>query len=101
MKTGELWCPSACQCWCAGAGVAVLLQVVAGKGKYISYALDTKGPEIRTAMLKDGKDIMLTKGAAGPADISRAGRHSFTHWMPLAPPSCRWYAGGLAGGMLL
>lgn len=38
------------------------LQVAASKGSYISYALDTKGPEIRTAMLKEGKDIMLNEG---------------------------------------
>ncbi len=27
--------------------------------KRIAYLLDTKGPEVRTAMLKDGKDIKL------------------------------------------
>jgi pyruvate kinase len=41
----------------------LLLQVAATKGKLLSYALDTKGPEIRTAMLKGGQDIMLNKGA--------------------------------------
>jgi pyruvate kinase len=38
------------------------VQVATDKGKILAYALDTKGPEIRTAMLKDGKDIMLTAG---------------------------------------
>jgi hypothetical protein len=53
----------------------LLLQVAAAKGKLLSYALDTKGPEIRTAMLKGGEDILLSKGAAaGPLlSCSRAG----------------------------
>ena len=33
--------------------------VAAAKGKNIACLLDTKGPEIRTAMLKDGKNIEL------------------------------------------
>lgn len=37
-------------------------KVAAAKGKHIGYALDTKGPEIRTAMLRGGKDIMLEEG---------------------------------------
>jgi pyruvate kinase len=37
-------------------------QVAAAKGKSIGLALDTKGPEIRTAMLRGGKDIFLEKG---------------------------------------
>jgi pyruvate kinase len=41
------------------------MQVAAAKGAHLSFALDTKGPEIRTAMLKDGKDIMLNEGEAG------------------------------------
>jgi hypothetical protein len=38
------------------------LQVAASKGAHVAFALDTKGPEIRTAMLKGGKDIMLKTG---------------------------------------
>eukprot|EP00775_Hariotina_reticulata_P004018 gene4018-4268_t len=45
-----------------GAVLERLRKVAADKGKILAYALDTKGPEIRTAMLKDGKDIMLTAG---------------------------------------
>lgn len=37
-------------------------KVCAAKGSNAAVLLDTKGPEIRTAMLKDGKDIMLEKG---------------------------------------
>jgi hypothetical protein len=44
------------------AGCGVWCQVVAARGALIATALDTKGPEIRTAMLKDGKDIMLQEG---------------------------------------
>ncbi|KAG2495346.1 hypothetical protein HYH03_006615 [Edaphochlamys debaryana] len=39
-----------------------LRKVAAEKKSNIAFLLDTKGPEIRTAMLKDGKDIELTKG---------------------------------------
>jgi pyruvate kinase len=38
------------------------VQVAAAKGAHLSYALDTKGPEIRTAMLRNGRDIMLKEG---------------------------------------
>jgi hypothetical protein len=34
-------------------------QVAAAKGKSIAVMLDTKGPEIRTAMLKEGKNVEL------------------------------------------
>jgi len=33
-----------------------------GNGRVLAIALDTKGPEIRTGLLKDGKDIFLEKG---------------------------------------
>ena len=33
-----------------------------GKGAWAATLLDTKGPEVRTAMLKDGKDIELVAG---------------------------------------
>jgi pyruvate kinase len=49
-------------------------QVAEAKGKLIAYALDTKGPEVRTAMLRGGKDIELVKGQVGRAlSWSRAG----------------------------
>lgn len=38
------------------------LQVAAAKGKTIAFLLDTKGPEVRTAMLRGGKDIELEAG---------------------------------------
>ena len=37
-------------------------QVATAKGKNIAMMLDTKGPEIRTAMLKGGKSIEIKKG---------------------------------------
>jgi pyruvate kinase len=36
-----------------------LRAVAALKGRNIAYLLDTKGPEIRTAMLKGGKNLEL------------------------------------------
>lgn len=38
------------------------LQVTTKHGSYIACMLDTKGPEIRTAKLRDGKSIELVKG---------------------------------------
>ncbi len=37
-------------------------KVAAAKGAFLACALDTKGPEIRTAMLRGGKDIQLLEG---------------------------------------
>ena len=36
--------------------------MAAAKRKQLAMMLDTKGPEIRTAMLRGGKDIQITKG---------------------------------------
>jgi pyruvate kinase len=38
-----------------------LRSVAASKGASISYLLDTKGPEIRTAMLRGGANLSLSK----------------------------------------
>lgn len=38
------------------------LQVASEKKRIVGYLLDTKGPEVRTAMLRDGKDIELVAG---------------------------------------
>jgi hypothetical protein len=53
-------------------------KVAAAKGKHLAMMLDTKGPEIRTAMLRGGKDIQIIKGqqvqrlrVAGPG-VARA-----------------------------
>ena len=43
----------------------------------IAVLLDTKGPEIRTAMLRDGKDIHLTSGQ--DITIASVGA-SYTEW---------------------
>ncbi|WIA15846.1 hypothetical protein OEZ85_012601 [Tetradesmus obliquus] len=61
-----------------GEVLARLRKVAASKGKLISYALDTKGPEIRTAMLKGGKDIMLEKGQA--VVVVAVGPEAYTSW---------------------
>ncbi len=37
-------------------------KVAAAKGVYVATMLDTKGPEIRTAMLRDGKDVHIKEG---------------------------------------
>ncbi|KAG2454740.1 hypothetical protein HYH02_000576 [Chlamydomonas schloesseri] len=39
-----------------------LRKVVESKKRHTAFLLDTKGPEVRTAMLKDGKDIELVAG---------------------------------------
>ncbi|GBF99836.1 pyruvate kinase [Raphidocelis subcapitata] len=51
--------------------------VAAAKGKHIGMALDTKGPEIRTAMLKGGKDILLEEGQEVKIVAVGAGYTSF------------------------
>jgi pyruvate kinase len=38
-----------------------LRKVAEAKGANIAYLLDTKGPEIRTAMLREGKNLELKK----------------------------------------
>jgi pyruvate kinase len=38
------------------------LQVAEQQGRSIALMLDTKGPEVRTAMLRAGKDIELIAG---------------------------------------
>ena len=38
------------------------MQVAAAKQSSVGFLLDTKGPEVRTAMLKDAKDIYLEAG---------------------------------------
>ncbi len=39
-----------------------LKKIRAEEGKHIAILLDTKGPEIRTSVLKDGKKVQLTEG---------------------------------------
>ncbi|GLC60287.1 hypothetical protein PLESTB_001594600 [Pleodorina starrii] len=39
-----------------------LRKVAEAKKSFVGFLLDTKGPEIRTAMLRDGKDIQLVAG---------------------------------------
>ena len=46
--------------------------MAASKGHQLGYMLDTKGPEIRTAMLKGGQAVELNAGEAG----QRGGRGS-------------------------
>jgi pyruvate kinase len=42
--------------------------VAEAKRKHVAMMLDTKGPEIRTAMLRDHKNIQIDKGQeVGPA----------------------------------
>eukprot|EP00878_Enallax_costatus_P046475 GHUV01056509.1.p1 GENE.GHUV01056509.1~~GHUV01056509.1.p1 ORF type:complete len:167 (-),score=44.37 GHUV01056509.1:133-633(-) len=55
-----------------------LRKVAAGKGNYISYALDTKGPEIRTAMIKGGGTIDLKAGQE--VIVVAVGPDQYTQW---------------------
>lgn len=41
--------------------LARLRSVAAAKQANVSYLLDTKGPEIRTAMLRGGQNLLLSK----------------------------------------
>ncbi|PNW83558.1 hypothetical protein CHLRE_05g234700v5 [Chlamydomonas reinhardtii] len=52
-------------------------KVCTAKGSYAACLLDTKGPEIRTAMLKDGKDIELE---AGQSIVVEAVGAEYTKW---------------------
>jgi len=70
----------------------VLPQVAAAKGAHLSFALDTKGPEIRTAMLKDGKDIMLKEGEQGLPYSSIKPQlpcQQMIFHITMTPPGCR------------
>ena len=58
-------------------------KVAAAKGVHVATALDTKGPEIRTAMLRDGKDIELTQGQEV---IIRAVGDVYTSWEGYSTP---------------
>ena len=40
----------------------MLKRIRAEEGKHVAILLDTKGPEIRTGLLKDGKKVTLTEG---------------------------------------
>jgi hypothetical protein len=52
----------------AHAAVVPLVQVVEEKkADHVAYLLDTKGPEIRTAMLRDGKNLELKAGLSTAA----------------------------------
>jgi len=51
--------------------------VAAAKGHQLAYMLDTKGPEIRTAMLKGGQDISLS---AGQEVLLVAVGHAYKTW---------------------
>ncbi|MGB1271233.1 MAG: pyruvate kinase PykF [Endozoicomonas sp.] len=45
-----------------GSRIASIHEVMVKTGKKVAILLDTKGPEIRTVRLADGKDVMLTMG---------------------------------------
>jgi hypothetical protein len=52
-------------------------QVAAAKGSYVATMLDTKGPEVRTAMLQGGKSVQLE---AGQEVIIVAVGDAYTTW---------------------
>jgi hypothetical protein len=52
-------------------GLCMFMQVITDKhAHHVATLLDTKGPEIRTAMLRGGKDIELQAGQARNANVS-------------------------------
>ncbi|KAF8059377.1 hypothetical protein HT031_005182 [Scenedesmus sp. PABB004] len=55
-----------------------LRTIAEARGSVIAYALDTKGPEIRTAMLRGGKDIHLAKGQE--VEVVAVGPEAYTSW---------------------
>ena len=48
--------------WCLNEPKLLFLQVAADSKRLVGFLLDTKGPEVRTAMLRGGKDIELVAG---------------------------------------
>lgn len=72
-------------CCCCRQVLDRVRAVAAAKGKHIGCLLDTKGPEIRTAMLKGGENIELKVGdQAAPAGAP-------LHGSDVPPPACMQY----------
>ena len=62
---------------CVAQVLKRLRGVASAKGRQVAYMLDTKGPEIRTAMLKGGQDISLS---AGQEVLLVAVGHAYKTW---------------------